>query len=111
VVTNFIFASLCDNDFGTSMLKGITEISRSCMEQESNLTEEDFKYFLIHYVVFDMIVKFPSAYRKREWKDIEHTKNYLEEKMKISYLTEPPNVDHDGGSVVYDINLDYAWLT
>jgi hypothetical protein len=108
---NFIFASLCDNDFGISLLKGLPDIAVNSQMQETVLTEEDFKYFLVHYVLFEMIVRYPCAYRKREWKDIENTRDYLNKNLKVLFLDECPTVDHDGGSAIYDINLRYAWLT
>jgi uncharacterized protein YjbI with pentapeptide repeats len=61
VKSNFIFASLCDNDFSSSLLNGICHIAINANLQQSVLSEEDFKYFLVHYIVFDQVVRFPCA--------------------------------------------------
>ena len=104
---NFIFVKLCDNDFGYSLKEAAEYVFEN---KEVDLTEEEFKYYVVNYVVFKQSVRrinpmFISGLNS------ERTRKYLESKVVVQYLNEPPNVDHDGGSVVLNVHTGDAWQT
>ena len=62
---------------------------------------------MVNYVVFQNSVR--RIHKIFMNKDHEFTRRYLENNIKVEYLDIKPNVDHDGGSVVLDVNTGYTW--
>lgn len=100
---NFIFVSLCDNDF-QSLAEATEYVWKN---KEHPLTEDEFKHFVVNYVVFQNSVR--RIHKICMNKDHEHTRRYLEGRIKVEYVDTKPNVDHDGGSVILDVNTGYTW--
>jgi hypothetical protein len=103
--TNFIFFSLCDNDFD-SLLRAVEYVFN---EKETELTEEDYKHFVINYMVWYCSFNRVHPLLKVTDEYLAHIKQYLQKSLKVQFLQNPPDVDHDYGSVVLDINTRKAY--
>jgi len=111
--TNFIVAELCDNDFGYDLCQAL----RSLMDDAGGV---DFcphvaKAYIVEHMLSaykrKLILKGTSGYSSPE---------YIEEyfnRMKVTFRDKLPTydiegkyqIDHDGGSAYYDINLDKVY--
>lgn len=104
-VMNFIFVSLCDNDY-----QYLLDATKFVFEnREVDLTEEEFKFFVIEYVIGRMAIGRINPRLMRTTEDNEHTRKYLEKSIKVSYLDQVPDLDHDGGSVIMNVYTKQAW--
>jgi hypothetical protein len=103
---NFIFVSLCDNDFGHTLAEATKYVYDN---QEVALTEQEFKHFVVNYVAWKHSIQWINPTRARGTDDVIRVKNYLDERVKITFTNEIPTVDHDGGSAVLDTNTGYVW--
>jgi hypothetical protein len=94
---NFIFASLCDNDFN------VVEALRVIHERaEHQLTESEYKFFIINYLVYFSSIRRVNRIFMHEPEHLVNTREYLETKLKVQFLDKKPEVDHDYGSAVLD---------
>lgn len=101
---NFIFASLCDNDFG------VVEALRVIHERrEHELTESEYKFFIINYLVFFSTIRRVNRIFMKDIEEIQNTREYLEMRLKVQFLDKPPDVDHDCGSAVLNIHTNQVW--
>jgi hypothetical protein len=99
---NFVFARLCDNDFGTALGDGLSFV----MSIDRDFDEKDIKELLIRFVVFRNAV---LADPKKTFDSIS-IRNYLENSLQVTFERHAPSFDHDGGSAVYDRNNYRCWL-
>lgn len=105
---NFIFARLCDNDFGSILLEGVEFIWKN---KECELTSEDFKHFLIEYMVFAQAIRRINPRLKVTQADTDSLRRYFTEKLDVTYETKQPEIDHDGGSAILNVHTGQAWRT
>ncbi len=102
---NFIFVSLCDNDFQT-----LLEATKYVWEnKEHDLTEGEFKHYVIAYVMFKQSVR--RINKNFIGEKSTCLKEYFDKSLQVYYTDDKPEVDHDGGSVILDTNTGYAWRT
>jgi len=102
---NFIFVGLCDNDF--ECILDATEFVFK--NKEVDLTEEDFKFFVIEFMIGYLVTRRIHPMFKRSEEEIDRTRKYLEKSIKVSYLDKVPEVDHDGGSAVLNVHTGQSW--
>ena len=105
---NFLVARLCDNDFGQDIKYAIKHgIEHWGLDNEFPI--EKWKQFILIYL---------EAHQRhcslvRDWHSsnerILQTVSYLAERMKVTYETNAPTDDHDGGSAAYDFNRKYLY--
>jgi hypothetical protein len=97
----FIHVALCDNDYSMPLEEAVTRVYRDFGTDHS---EEVFR---------NCVVKLATALCLiRSAGDESGTHNvwrYLNSSVVVTYSNEPPAVDHDGGSVAIDTNLNYIW--
>lgn len=102
---NFVFVKLADNDF-QSLAEAAEYVWKN---KEHPLTEAEFKHFVVNYVVFQNSIRRIHKIFMND--DHEHTRRYLEDCVEVKYVDIKPNVDHDGGSVILDVNTGHTWRT
>lgn len=101
---NFIFANLCDNDFGGILPEALHYVWEN---QEEELNEEQFKYFVVKYVLFkNSIRRIHHMFMDTEHAGLEE---YLKGALDITFRLRQPTVDHDGGSAVLDTATGHVW--
>jgi hypothetical protein len=105
-VTNFIFASLCDNDFGPLLQAAVYHVET---HREVELAPEEFKEWVLDHMVFHSAIRRIHPMFKQLPEDLAHTRAYLSRNLIITYVKDIPAVDHDGGSVIMDVNLSFCW--
>lgn len=104
---NFVFFSLCDNDFGWMLKEAAEYIFK---QKEGVLSEEDFHDFAVMYVTFRNSVRRINPLLKCTTIDAsKHTHDYLTKRLTVTFREDRPMVDHDGGSAVLDMHTGQAW--
>lgn len=98
---NFVFARLCDNDFGVALEDGLTFV----MSIDRGFDEKDIKELLIRFVVFRQSL---FADPKKTFNSVP-LRNYLDKHLQVTFERHAPTFDHDGGSAVYDKSLKICW--
>lgn len=106
VMTNYIFARLCDNDYGSLLQAAVYHVET---EREVELTPDEFKEWVLDHMVFQSAVRRIHPLFKQSPEQLEFTKNYLSRNLTITYVEDIPEVDHDGGSVIMDVHLCSCW--
>lgn len=102
---NFLVVHLCDNDFSYSIERGLAE-AVSEYGFSHTTSEEDWKSFLIGYVVGHSATRQCSYLnRKIDWKSLQQTEDYLQARMKVYYTETAPQLDHDHGSAYLNMHL------
>lgn len=99
---NFVFARLCDNDFGVALADGLVFV----MSIDRGFDEKDIKELLIRFVVFRQSL---LADPKKTFDSIP-VRDWLEKRLQVTFERHAPTLDHDGGSAVYDRSRKIAWL-
>lgn len=103
-MTNYIFVSLCDNDF--DLLSAVEYVFNN---MESELDAEQFKYFVIMAIISHQLIRriHPTlAYSLDSARSLEC---YLNRAVEVRFLDEIPVVDHDMGSCVINCHTGYVW--
>ena len=103
---NYIFFSLCDNDFGMVLEDAVRFVNEN---KVCALEEDDWKYWVVLATENFNSMRRIHPMLKRDDARRAQTKAYLENSLKVTFLRTPPEVDHDGGSVVLDFNTGYIW--
>ncbi len=103
---NFVFARLCDNDFGWTMSEALGYIWK---HKEGDLTPEDLQYFVIEYVLRSKVLRRIAPGARVLAEDLEITRQYLTVHLRVSYERHVPVMDHDGGSAVLDMHSGRTW--
>jgi hypothetical protein len=107
---NFLVVEFGDNDFGHYLREALRDIIDQCGGVD--FCPITAKKYIIEYVVMrSKLNKILRGYDK-EIND-ESTREYLS-RMRVTFRDKLPTwdiegqnfIDHDGGSVYYDINLD-----
>ena len=101
---NFIFVSLCDNDF-----RVVDALNHVHINAEHDLTEQDYKFFIVQYLVYFSAIRRINASFKPTPERLQHIYNYLNQNVKVTFEKTVPDVDHDCGSAVLDVSTGYAW--
>lgn len=105
-MTNFIFAELSDNDYGSLLQAAVYHVET---EREVPLTADEFKSWVLDHMVFQSAVRRIHPMFKQSPEDLALTRAYLSRNLTITYVQNIPAVDHDGGSVIMDVNLCSCW--
>jgi hypothetical protein len=104
---NFLVFDLCDNDYGYHIRSAVEYAKKQGFY---NYAGEDCKWWKAYVIQFVMASLLMSRYRKDE--NIESTKKYLENGLKVYASIKWPTydginpVDHGGGSVVFDLHTE-----
>lgn len=99
---NFIFVSLSDNDFNVSgALAVVAEGARFL-----RLDCDEVKRRVIRALLAQELLRFnhPADFGR-----LVHLDNYLQERLSVHFLLRKPEVDHDGGSAVYNSFTQQIW--
>ena len=105
---NWIFARLCDNDFGRLLLAAVEYVEHN---REVDLTEAEFKLWVVDHMVYGSALRRINPSMRPSREDLDHTRAYLDRHLEITYPSHQPVIDHDWGSVIMDVNLGRAWMT
>lgn len=111
---NFVVVELCDNDFGHDLYEGL----RSLVDEACGIDFCPFiaKEYIVEYVV--SAHKRKTILRGKEgYSDPDSIKNYIE-RIRVTFREKLPTydiageypIDHEMGSVYYDVNLDEVFF-
>lgn len=101
---NFLFASLCDNDFDITTALRYVEEHREC-----ELTPEEYKMFIIHYMVYATSIRRINPHLYQTHDKLIQLREYFESRIKVTLLEDEPELDHDMASAVMHIPTRYIW--
>jgi hypothetical protein len=108
ISANFVIATLYDNDFHSHLMDGVPYIANHA--EDPLMNEEDFKKWLVNFVVFYSSIRVINKSFFKEFKDLEHTYNYVQQNLKVWYsITKPNYVDENFEMVMHDCRLNYTW--
>jgi hypothetical protein len=106
---NFITATLYDNDFAQLLKSGVVYIAERA---EDDLSEEDFKEWLVEFVIYFSLFRRISRHNKKikDREYIGHLRDYLNTNLRVKYSDKKPEYyDENGEFVMYDRALKYGW--
>jgi hypothetical protein len=83
VMTNFIFAALSDNDYGSLLQAAVYYVET---EREVPLTADEFKEWVLDHMVFQSAVCRIHPMFKQSPEDLAHTREYLSRNLTITYV-------------------------
>lgn len=78
-------------------------------ERETMLTPDEFKAWVLDHMVFQSAIRRIHPNLRPTAEGLAHIRFYLDSKLQIHYEQDIPPVDHDGGSVIMDVNLCTCW--
>ena len=105
-MTNFIFAELSDDDYGSLLQAAVYHVET---EREVELTPDEFKEWVLDHMVFQSAVRRIHPIQKKSFADLARIREYLSHNLAITYVQDIPAVDHEGGSVIMDVHLCSCW--
>ena len=108
---NFLVFDLCDNDYGHNILRAVEYAIGESFEEYAGEDCKWWKAFVIEFIGASMLL---TRFKSEE--SIEGSKIYLENRLTVYSSRHWPThdgtipLDHDGGSVVLDLNTKIATL-
>lgn len=102
-MTAFIHISLCDNDFASELEEATTRVFSSL---HAGQIADVFRSCVIELTVALNILR-NAAFARDPFPT--RLREYLNERLKVTYSDKAPDADHDGGSVAIDANTGYIW--
>lgn len=99
-----MLVSLCDNDFRAGLRAAAIYLTGAVGKTITKMDSDHIKFIVIQHILAEH--SYPL------WKELdrfEHIKQYLQ-KIEVIYYQDRPTIDHDGGSLVIDLNLGNYYL-
>ncbi len=104
---NFITATLYDNDFTQHLQAGVPYIAEYA---EDDLSEEEFREWLIEYMVFYSVIRVINRNNKKTKEYLDHLRDYFVKNLRVKYSnTKPAYYGENFEIVMYDRALKYVW--
>ncbi len=107
---NFLVLSLCDNDYGYDLLKAIEYAKEQSLYDFAGEDVRWWKEYVIRFVEMSKLLIHPPSW------DTSLSRPYLEERLSVYFSQKWPTydgvtpIDHDGGSLVFDLNTQIISL-
>lgn len=106
---NFVFISLCDNDFGYDLL---TAAETALAEEFFESAGEDARWWKL--AITYLVLSYGILRRYKTEEETKSVQSYFDSRLQVIFCKKWPTyengkpIDHDGGSVVIDLNLKKA---
>ena len=102
----FINLSLCDNDFGWQLEWAARQFHEEAGQGDIICASYFIKEAVIELVCAKLLL---SDVMRNRYNDTAARRTYLTQALMVDFHKPPDGLDHDGGSVCIDRNLNYIW--
>ncbi len=107
---NFLVLDLCDNDYGYHLLRAVEYAKEQEFYEYAGEDVRWWKQYIVEFVLMSQLLRHPPKEGEN------YSRKYLEEGLDVYFSQHWPTydgvkpLDHDGGSVVFDLNTKIVSL-